>query len=411
MATTIGARRSAFRTLSGVDRPGPDVRGTGTATAVPTPLLDPADPLGAAFRRAVSERVAAFVERQRPALTAMGPELEPVRAMAAELLAGGKRLRPAFAVWGFVAAAGRPSDDVVGPLLDAAASFDLLHASALVHDDVMDSSDLRRGRPAAHRRFEALHAEAGWLGDGPAFGRAGAILLGDLLIMWSAQLLARSGLPEDALARALPLVDLMRTEVTCGQYLDMLVQAQPLPRWLPEVDGRPALAGALADADRVTEHKTARYTVVRPLQAGAAVGGADSALLADLRAYGSPLGRAFQFRDDLLGVFGDPEVTGKPAGDDLREGKRTVLVAQAYARTDAAGRRLLVELLGDPDLGADGVARLQDVISASGATAEVETTIARAHDEALAALDLADVTDEGRTALRALADAAVRRTS
>ena len=378
---------------------------------MPARLLDPADPLASAFRRAVSEHVAAFVERQRPALTAMGPELEPVRAMAAELLAGGKRLRPAFAVWGFVAAAGHPADEIVGPLLDAAASFDLLHASALVHDDVMDSSDLRRGQPAAHRRFEALHAEAGWLGDGPAFGRAGAILLGDLLIMWSAQLLARSGLPEDALARALPLVDLMRTEVTCGQYLDMLVQAQPLPRWLPEVDGRPALAGALADADRVTEHKTARYTVVRPLQAGAAVGGADPGLLADLRAYGSPLGRAFQFRDDLLGVFGDPEVTGKPAGDDLREGKRTVLVAQAYARTDAAGRRLLVELLGDPDLGADGVARLQDVISASGATAEVETTITRAHDEALAALDLADVTDEGRTALGALADAAVRRTS
>ncbi|WP_344741961.1 polyprenyl synthetase family protein [Microlunatus spumicola] len=374
-------------------------------------MLDPGDPLGVGFRRAVSERVAAFVERQRPALEAMGPELEPVRAMAAELLAGGKRLRPAFAVWGFVAAAGRPSDAVVQPLLDAAASFDLLHASALVHDDVMDSSDLRRGQPAAHRRFEALHGRAGWLGDGPGFGRAGAILLGDLLIMWSAQLLARSGLPDEALARALPLVDVMRTEVTCGQYLDMVVQAQPLARWLPEVDGRPALAGALADADRVTEHKTARYTVVRPLQAGAAVGGADPALLADLRAYGSPLGRAFQFRDDLLGVFGDPEVTGKPAGDDLREGKRTVLVAQAYARTDAAGRRLLVELLGDPGLGADGVARLQDVISASGATAEVEATIARAHDEALAALDLADVTDEGRTALRALADAAVRRTS
>ncbi|GAA3561844.1 polyprenyl synthetase family protein [Microlunatus spumicola] len=394
-----------------MDRPGADVGGTGTATLVPGQLLDPGDPLGVGFRRAVSERVAAFVERQRPALEAMGPELEPVRAMAAELLAGGKRLRPAFAVWGFVAAAGRPSDAVVQPLLDAAASFDLLHASALVHDDVMDSSDLRRGQPAAHRRFEALHGRAGWLGDGPGFGRAGAILLGDLLIMWSAQLLARSGLPDEALARALPLVDVMRTEVTCGQYLDMVVQAQPLARWLPEVDGRPALAGALADADRVTEHKTARYTVVRPLQAGAAVGGADPALLADLRAYGSPLGRAFQFRDDLLGVFGDPEVTGKPAGDDLREGKRTVLVAQAYARTDAAGRRLLVELLGDPGLGADGVARLQDVISASGATAEVEATIARAHDEALAALDLADVTDEGRTALRALADAAVRRTS
>lgn len=374
-------------------------------------VLEPADPLGAAFRTAVSDRLAAFVDRQAPALDAMGPELGPVRAMAAELLAGGKRLRPAFAVWGFVAAAGRPPASELPALLDAAASFDLLHASALAHDDVMDSSDVRRGQPAAHRRFEALHGRAGWLGDGPAFGRAGAILLGDLLIMWSAQLLAEARLPADALARALPLVDRMRTEVTCGQYLDMVVQAQPLPRWLPEVDGRPALAGALADASRVTEHKTARYTVVRPLQAGAAIGGADDRLSTALQAYGSPLGRAFQFRDDLLGVFGDPEVTGKPAGDDLREGKRTVLVAQAYARTDAAGRRLLVDLLGDPGLGADGVARLQDVIRTSGATTEVEATITASYEEALTALDAAEVTDEGRTALRALAEAAVRRSA
>jgi len=374
-------------------------------------VLDPADPLGAAFRGAVSERLAAFVERQVPALEAMGPELTGVRSMAGVLLGGGKRLRPAFFVWGLVAAGGQPADADLPALLDAAGSFDLLHASALVHDDVMDSSDLRRGQPAAHRRFEALHDEEGWLGDGPGFGRAGAILLGDLLIMWSAQILGEARLQVAAVARALPLVDLMRTEVTCGQYLDMVVQAQPLPRWLPEVAGRPDLAGALADADRVTEHKTARYTVVRPLQAGAAVGGADARLSAALQAYGSPLGRAFQFRDDLLGVFGDPEVTGKPAGDDLREGKRTVLVAQAYARTDAAGRRLLVDLLGDPGLGPSGVAQLQDVIATSGATDEVEATITTSYEEALTALAAAEVTDEGRTALRALAEAAVHRTA
>jgi len=397
-----------------VGRPAADVDVVEAPGGVPAPqvgVLDPGDPLGAGFRRAVSDRLAAFVDRQVPALTAMGPELAPVQAMAAELLAGGKRLRPAFVVWGFVATTGLPASADLPALLDAAASFDLLHASALAHDDVMDSSDLRRGKPAAHRRFEALHGEAGWLGDGPAFGRAGAILLGDLLIMWSAQLLAEARLHDDALARALPLVDRMRTEVTCGQYLDMVVQAQPLPRWLPEVAGRIELAGALADASRVTEHKTARYTVVRPLQAGAAIGGADARLSAALGAYGSPLGRAFQFRDDLLGVFGDPEVTGKPAGDDLREGKRTVLVAQAYARTDAVGRRLLVDLLGDPGLGPEGVARLQDVIATSGATTQVEATITASHDEALTALDAAEVTDEGRTALRALADAAVRRSA
>ena len=407
MATTIGERRAPVRTILGVDSRGHDV-GLVDAT---TSVLDPGDPLGAAFRAAVSDRLGAFVARRAPTMEAMGPELAGVRAMADALVAGGKRLRPAFFVWGHVAAGGRPDDAALLPLLDAAASFDLLHASALVHDDVMDSSDLRRGQPAAHVRFEGLHGREGWLGDGPAFGRAGAILLGDLLIMWSAQILGEARLHEESLARALPLVDLMRTEVTCGQYLDMVVQAQPLARWLPEVAGRPALAGALADADRVTEHKTARYTVVRPVQAGAAVGGADPRLLDRLLAYGSPLGRAFQFRDDLLGVFGDPEVTGKPVGDDLREGKRTVLVAQAYARTDDAGRRLLVELLGDPGLDADGVARLQDVITGSGATEEVEATITEAHDRALAALDDADVTDDGRTALRTLADAVVRRTA
>ncbi|SDU95293.1 geranylgeranyl diphosphate synthase, type I [Microlunatus sagamiharensis] len=372
-------------------------------------VLDPADPVSASFRRAVSARVAAFVQRQAPVLEPMGVELAAVRTMAAELLDGGKRLRPAFAAWGFVAAAGRPAEDGLGALLDAAASFDLLHASALVHDDVMDSSDVRRGRPAAHRRFEALHDEAGWLGDGPGFGRAGAILLGDLLIMWSAQLLGEAGLADDARRRAQPLVDRMRTEVTCGQYLDMLVQAQPLTRWLPEVDGRVDLRVALADVDRVTEHKSARYTVVRPLQAGAAIGGADDRLLERLAAYGSPLGRAFQLRDDLLGVFGDPAVTGKPAGDDLREGKRTAIVAHAYARTDDAGRGLLVALLGDPDLGPDGVARLQELVQSSGAAAEVEATIEAAYEESLAALETAEVTDEGREALRALADAAVRR--
>ena len=374
-------------------------------------VLDPAHPLGTAFRSAVSNRLAGFVERQSAGLAAMGPSSLPSARWPARCwpAASGCDRRSSSGASSRRPGSRGPSTTV--PLLDAAASFDLLHVSALVHDDVMDSSDLRRGQPAAHRRFETLHGREGWLGDGPAFGRAGAIVLGDLLIMWSAQLLGEAGLPADALARAVPLVDPMRTEVTCGQYLDMVVQARPLPRWLPEVDGRPDLSAALADADRVTEHKSARYTVVRPVQVGAAIGGADAELVARLAAYGSPLGRAFQLRDDLLGVFGDPEVTGKPAGDDLREGKRTVLVAQAYAQTDAAGRRLLEELLGDPDLGADGVQRLQDVITASGATVQVEARIEAAYEESLAALDAAEITAEGRAALHALADAAVRRSS
>ena len=137
--------------------------------------------------------------------------------------------------------------------------------------------------------------------------------------------------------------------------------------------------------------------------------GASPELHDALAAYGSPLGRAFQFRDDLLGVFGDPDVTGKPAGDDLREGKRTVLVAHALAGADARGRRLLARGLGDPALDDDGVAELQDVITASGAREDVESMIAAGHRQALRALADADLTPAGRTALTALADLAVRR--
>ncbi len=363
-------------------------------------VLDPAAPLGPHFRVAVGAAVTAFLEAQVSRLEAMGPELEPVRRRAAELLDGGKRLRPAFCVWGYVAAAGRPGPETATPLLRAAASLDLLHVSALVHDDVMDSSDLRRGAPAAHRQFEAQHTGAGRLGDPAAFGRAGAILLGDLLLMWSAELLLRSGMDAAALDRATPVAETMRTEVTCGQYLDIIAQAQPL---------RADATAALAEAGRVVEYKSARYTVQRPCQLGAALGGGDDRLQAALAAYGSPAGRAFQFRDDVLGVFGDSAVTGKPVGDDLREGKRTVLVAHAYAGAGPAGRTLLEARLGDPDLDPAGVAALQEVIVDSGAVDAVETMIADGYAQALAALDVAEMTDEGRRGLTALADAAVRR--
>jgi geranylgeranyl diphosphate synthase type I len=367
-------------------------------------VLEPDAPLASAFRQAVGAVVARFLEAQAPALAAMGPELAPVQRMADRLLQGGKRLRPAFCVWGYVAAAGLPGRsaqaDDLAPLLRAAASLDLLHVSALVHDDVMDSSDLRRGEPAAHRQFESQHAAAGWLGDAAAFGRAGAILLGDLLLMWSTELLQGSGMAAAALARATPLAEAMRTEVTCGQYLDIIAQAQPLG-----ADVRLALD----EAERVVEYKSARYTVQRPCQLGAALGGGDERLRASLAAYGSPAGRAFQFRDDVLGVFGDSEVTGKPAGDDLREGKRTVLVAHAYAAAGPAGRDLLERRLGDPELDAAGVAELRAVIVESGALAAVETMIEDGYGRALAALESAELHDDGRRGLAALAEAAVRR--
>lgn len=373
-------------------------------------VLNPDQPLSPAFRAAVSDRITAFLEEQSPVLDAIGRELASLRLLAGQLLSGGKRVRPGFCVWGYVAAAGVPSESALTPLLTAAASLDVLHVSALVHDDVMDASNLRRGRPAAHRQFEAQHTEAGWLGDRARFGEAAAILLGDLLVMWSLQLLQRSGVEPAALDRALPLAEAMRTEVTCGQFLDMVAQAHPLPP--PEGGGnrgRADLQLALDEASRVVEYKSARYTVQRPCQIGAALGGADARLQDALGAFGSPLGRAFQFRDDLLGVFGNSSVTGKPAGDDLREGKRTVLIAHAYGHADSAGRQLLIDRLGDPELNPAGVEQLQQLLVETGARAAVETMISDGYDQAMQALTGAEVTDVGRSGLTALAEAAVRR--
>jgi geranylgeranyl diphosphate synthase, type I len=373
-------------------------------------VLDPQAPLSQAFRDAVSAEISAFLSEQSAVLDSMGPELVPVHLMASQMLCGGKRMRPAFCVWGYVAAAGIPSHDQLKPLLAAAGSLDILHVSAMIHDDLMDSSDLRRGRPAAHRQFEALHANAGWLGDSAAFGKAGAILLGDLLVMWSAQMLHGAGVEQSTLERALPIVEAMRTEVTCGQYLDMVAQAHPLRQRAPAIGSlRPTIELALDDASRVVEYKAARYTVQRPCQIGAALGGGDDELYFALGAYGSPLGRAFQFRDDLLGVFGDPQITGKPAGDDLREGKRTVLVAHTYAHADDAGQKLLLQRLGDPGLDESGITELQQVIVESGARDAVESMINEYYERALKALHDAEITEEGRSSLTALADAAVRR--
>lgn len=368
-------------------------------------LLDPDQPASASFRAAIDERISVFLDRQSEQLMGMAGELGPVADLAARLLVGGKRLRPAFCAAGYLAAAGQPEPGLHRGLLDAAASLELLHVSALVHDDVMDGSDLRRGQPAAHRQFESLHMTSEWLGDPEAYGRAAAILLGDLLLMWSVEMLRAAELPAGTLAAGAPIAEIMRTEVTAGQYLDVVAQVRPLD------DSPGDLADVLAQVSRVVELKSARYTVQRPTQLGAALGDGSRALQAALAAYGLPLGRAFQFRDDLLGVFGDPAVTGKPAGDDLREGKRTVLIAHAYAETTPAGRAVLRRRLGDPNLDAEGVRELRQLINESRAHQAVEQMIDEAYDEAIAALDDAELTGDGRTALRNLAAAAAHRSS
>ncbi|MBO2452490.1 polyprenyl synthetase family protein [Actinomadura barringtoniae] len=343
------------------------------------------------IRKEVDEALLGFVDRQRPLLLGVSDELEPMLAALDTLLAGGKRLRPAFCYWGWRGAGG----DARPGIVTAAASLELLQASALIHDDVMDSSDTRRGQPSVHRRFEALHREARWPGAAAPFGEGAAILLGDLCLAWSGEMYEASDLAEERLARGRPVYDLMRTEVMCGQYLDML-------------EGTRA-TGTVETALRVVQYKSAKYTIERPLHLGAALAGASPELTEALSAYGLPLGAAFQLRDDVLGVFGDPAETGKPAGDDLREGKRTVLVALTLERANEAQAETVRRRLGDPDLDPAGVAELRTIIEETGGLAACEAMIDRHAAEADAALATAPITAEARDALTALTVAATAR--
>jgi geranylgeranyl diphosphate synthase type I len=344
----------------------------------------------------LGERVTAalrdYLADRRSALAGMSPDLLPAAdAIADFVLSAGKRMRPAFAYWGW-RGVGQP--DCAGAVT-AAASLELVHACALIHDDVMDRSATRRGQPSVHQRFADLHRAAGGRGSDEWFGIAAAILLGDLCLSWSFEMLRGCGLDGVSVHRGMPVFDQMCTEVSAGQYLDVLAQAQR--------------ATSVDTALQVIRLKTAKYTVERPLHLGGALAGCDPALTAAYTGYGLPVGEAFQLRDDVLGVFGDPEVTGKPAGDDLREGKRTVLVALAAERAGARQRAVLDRLLGDPELSPDGVEALRQVISSTGALAEVEQMIADRVAAGTAALASAPIDAAAGEALAELAVAATER--
>jgi geranylgeranyl diphosphate synthase type I len=344
-----------------------------------------------ALRAAVQSTLDEFLAEQGEILTDISADLGPFRTWLGELVSGGKRLRPAFCVWGYLGAGG--TDLAAG--LRAATSLELLQACALIHDDVMDDSDTRRGKPAAHRRFATLHRGSSWLGDAGRFGDGAAILLGDLCLSWADEMLYRSGFGPEPLGRAKRVYDRMRTELMAGQYLDLLEQARG--------------GGSVDRSLLVVRYKSAKYTIERPLHMGAALAGADESFLAALSAYGLPLGEAFQLRDDLLGVFGDPAQTGKPAGDDLREGKRTLLVATAMQRATPEQAEHLREGLGDPHLGPEANEELRGIIVATGAVDEVESVIARRTAEALGALAAMGLSEEAHAALTALSVAATAR--
>jgi geranylgeranyl diphosphate synthase, type I len=349
------------------------------STAPPRRTTDVPESLIAVGARAET-RIVALLDEESVRWRAVDPSLiEPIEALRALVLSGGKRLRPAFCEWAFVGAGGAPASPLV---VDAGAALELLHTFALVHDDVMDGSDLRRGLPAIHRRFVARHAEDGWRGEPRRFGEGVAILVGDFAFVYADVLL--SELP--TIARW--VFDELRLELCVGQYLDLV--------------GTASASTDLAQAERIERYKSGKYTVERPLHLGAALAGRFEELRAPLSAIGLPLGQAFQLRDDLLGVFGDSAVTGKPVGDDLREGKLTPLLAFAAARVRGADARLL-ERLGAPDLTPDEVRALQTMLVDCGACDESEAAIEALVDEALRAIDDAPITAEARRALRELA--------
>ena len=361
----------------------------------------------------VQSRLDAFLTERGAELRGISPDLDVVEESARRFLQGGKRFRALFCYWGWraVTAQGVEFDPLAEPepesgldaVVSIAAGLEMFHAAALVHDDIMDNSDLRRGQPSAHRAFARLHAERGWDGSADAYGLSAALLLGDLLLGWSDELVdagvALAG--EGPAGRATRLeFGRMRTEVTAGQYLDIFEEMAW--RSLPEEE-------LLSRAQRVVVYKSAKYSVEEPLAIGGTLADGSLAQLAALRDFGLPLGIAFQLRDDLLGVFGDPDVTGKPAGDDLREGKRTILVTLARQKLPATAGRLFDELLGDRTLDAEQIGMLQTAVRDSGAVEHVERLIAHQLDQARAALADAPLARSARDELTALADAVTRR--
>jgi geranylgeranyl diphosphate synthase, type I len=366
----------------------------GSPSQVTDPLEPtPATPLDAeGLRTRVNRALTALLDQELTALGFLGRDAGPVTdALTRFALESGKRLRPAFVYWGYRGAGGPPGGQQADAAVRAACSVELLHVCALIHDDIMDGSEVRRGRPAMHVGFAELHRGRSWRGDPAAFGEGAAVLMGDLAFTWADVALAEAGLPDDRLAAALRVFNRLRSELMGGQYLD-LVEAR---RGAPDE----------AAVRRVLTYKSGKYTIERPLHLGHAIAGGGPELAAAYSAYGLPLGEAFQLRDDILGVFGSPEVTGKPAGDDLREGKETYLVMLTRQRAGRAGRQLLEAALGNAKLSEDEVAELRRVMADCGALAATEACIGGLLAEAKAALAAAaGIGEPARETLLALAD-------
>lgn len=346
---------------------------------------------------AITDQLRRYMHDRRTETAYIGDDYSGlIAALEDFVLNGGKRLRPAFAYWGWRAVTTEAPDEQALLLFSA---LELLHACALVHDDVIDDSSTRRGRPTTHVRFATLHRDRHWQGSPEQFGRSAAILLGDLALAWADDIVFGVELTPQAFRRVRRVWANIRTEVLGGQYLDIVAEA--------------SAAASIASAMNVDTFKTACYTVSRPLQLGAAAA-ADRPDVHDVFSqFGTDLGVAFQLRDDVLGVFGDPAVTGKPSGDDLRAGKRTVLLAEAVElaeKSDPVAANLLRTSIG-AELTDAQVAQLRDVIESVGALAAAEQRIAALTQRALATLAAAPINTAAKAGLSELAKLATNRSA
>lgn len=366
------------------------------------PAMDEASSRRTAMEReyvlAVEETIQDFLNRQRLAILEVSYEALPLIDAIESLCLGGKRMRALLALWGWQAAGGAADS---AEIVKAGAAIELFQSAALIHDDIIDHSDTRRGRPALHKAFEAMHRDEQWDHDPAEFGTMGGIIAGDMCLSFSEAVFASVAVAPEASARARRIFDLMRTEVMAGQYLD----------GLSEVVGVEDPEEALHRASTVIRFKSAKYSCEHPLTLGAALAGADRELLQRLREFGLPLGEAFQLRDDVLGVFGEPEVTGKPAGDDLREGKRTILIALTERSAPPEDVAFLESHLGDPGMNNETVARLRTIIRNSGALDEAEGIIATTERQVSAALRRMEATPLVTEALNVIASKALHRSA
>ncbi|MCX4427165.1 MULTISPECIES: polyprenyl synthetase family protein [Streptomyces] len=340
-----------------------------------------------AFKARVDEVLHRFVAQEADEFAAIDPILGAVAEQLEAAVADGKRLRAAFCYWGW-RAAGQPDSDA---LVRAAASMELVHAAAVVHDDLIDDSPLRHGRPTAH---VTLRGALGRHPDADAAARSLAMLVGDLLTTLAGQLFATSGLPAAYLVRARPLWSVMARELIAGECLEILHTG----------------AGPDTDASlKVIRYKTAKYTAEQPLLIGGALAGAGARLREGYSAYGLPLGEAFQLRDDLLGLFGEPERTGKANADDVRGQRPTALLAETWRLAGDGERELLRALLGRGDLDGEGLDAVRTMMHRLRAPDRIEDMIRARVEEALDALHELDVPAHATAALTALAHSAAVR--